>query len=196
MALASPAQETPHSFAQAGAKITTEFLVHEYRAYIFRLCLSILNDEDEADDITQETFVAALLGIDQFRGDAHIRTWLSSIAINLCRDFIRKRKTRQALHTVLQNLHLLNHPPLPEETCLQNETHQQLWDAINDLTEKHRLPIILHYAHNIPTTEIALILGLSEGTVYSRLHYARKQLLGGLKTLPILTQKRTAGGLP
>jgi RNA polymerase sigma-70 factor (ECF subfamily) len=187
MALVSPAPlETAHRLDHTGTtKIET--LVQEHRASIHRLCLSILNDSDEAEDITQETFVAALLALNQFRGDAHIRTWLSAIAINLCRDTLRKRKTRQTLHTVLQNLHLRNPSPQPEDTYLQNETHAQLWHAVNALDVKHRLPVILHYAHN---------LGLSEGTVYSRLHYARKQLLGGLKTRPVLGPKKPAGGLP
>lgn len=202
MALVSPAPlETAHRQDHTGTH-KIDMLVQEHRAYIHRLCLSILNDSDEAEDITQETFVAALTGINQFRGEAHIRTWLSAIAINLCRDTLRRRKSRQTLHTVLQGLHLLNPSPQPEETYLQNETHTQLWDAVNALDEKHRLPVILHYAHNLPTPEIAQILGLSEGTVYSRLHYARKQLLGGLKTKPVLNSKthrgRTSdqGGLP
>ncbi|NUM44306.1 MAG: RNA polymerase sigma factor [Anaerolineales bacterium] len=196
MALVSPAPlETAHQLDRMGTT-HIETLVQEHRAYIHRLCLSILNDTDEAEDITQETFVAALLALNQFRGDAHIRTWLSAIAINLCRDTLRKRKTRQTLHTVLKNLHLLNPSPQPEDTYLQNETHAQLWHAVNALDEKHRLPVILHYAHNLPATEIAQILGLSEGTVYSRLHYARKQLLGGLKTRPVLGPKKPAGGLP
>lgn len=195
MALVSPAPlESTHPRDRTGTK-SLEALVHEHRAYLFRLSLSILNDADEAEDVTQETFVAALLGLNQFRGDAHIRTWLSAIAINLCRETLRKRKTRQTLHTVLQNLHLQNPTPAPEDTYLQNETQRQLWEAVSALDEKHRLPVILHYAHNLPALEIAQILGLSEGTVYSRLHYARKQLHGSLQARPVL-QKTPAGGLP
>ena len=197
MALVTPTQlDSTHLLDRTGAKITLETLVHDHRAYLFRLCLSILNDENEAEDLTQETFVAALLGLNKFRGDAHIRTWLSSIAINLCRDFMRKRKARQTLQTALENLHLLQRPPLPEETYLQTERHTQLWEAVNQLDEKHRLPVILRYAHNLPTAEIAQILGLTEGTVHSRLHYARKQLLGDLKTHHAPRKTHPAGGLP
>lgn len=194
--MVSPAsRESTHLPARTGIP-DIETLVQDYRAYIHRLCLSILNDADEAEDVTQETFVAALMGMAQFRGDAHIRTWLASIAINLCRDFLRKRKSRQTLHTVLQTLHLLTPSPQPEDTCLQNETQSQLWEAVNRLDEKHRLPVILHYAHNLPTAEIAQILNLTEGTVYSRLHYARKQLLSGLKTRPAFNPQKASRGLP
>lgn len=195
MALVSPTPLESTSPREHMGTNPLETLVHEHRAYLFRLCLSILNEPDEAEDVTQETFVAALLGINQFRGEAHIRTWLSAIAINHCREALRKRKTRQTLHTVLQNLHLQNTPALPEDTYLQNESQRQLWDAVNALDEKHRLPVILHYAHNLPAPEIAQILSLSEGTVYSRLHYARKQLLGSLQTRSLL-RNTPVGGLP
>jgi RNA polymerase sigma factor (sigma-70 family) len=115
---------------------------------------------------------------------------------------MRKRKARQTLYNTLQNLHLLQRQPLPEDTYLQTESHDQLWSAVSQLDEKHRLPVILRYAHGLPAAEIAQILDLSEGTVHSRLHYARKKLLGDLKNSQRLTalqgvrKEQPAGGLP
>ena len=186
MALSSRTQviETTYLCERTGETINLEALVRDYRAYIFNLCLSILNDESEAEDITQETFVAALLGLKNFRGDSNIRTWLSAIAINLCRDLMRKHKARRTLHNALQNLHLINgKPPVPEETFLQTESHHHLWAAVNRLDDKHRLPVLLRYAHNLPAAEIAQILDLAEGTIHSRLHYARKMLQGDLQRI-------------
>ena len=200
MALSSRTQviETTYLCERTGETINLEALVTEYRAYINNLCFSILNDEAEAEDITQETFVAALLGLKNFRGDSNIRTWLSAIAINLCRDLLRKNKARRTLHSALQNLHLIyGSPPAPEETCLQTEIHHHLWAAINRLSEKHRLPVLLRYAHNLPTAEIALILDLAEGTVHSRLHYARKTLQGDLQRISLRgANEQPVGGLP
>jgi RNA polymerase sigma-70 factor (ECF subfamily) len=72
---------------------------------------------------------------------------------------------------------LLKNPPIsPEQTTIQNETDQAIWKAVSGLDEKHRLPVVLHYVHELNVPEIAKILHLSQGTVTSRLHYARKQL--------------------
>jgi RNA polymerase sigma-70 factor, ECF subfamily len=200
MALSSRTQliETTYLCEQTGKTINLEALVKDHRAYIFKLCLSILNEEAEAEDITQETFVAALHGLKNFRGDSNVRTWLSAITINLCRDLMRKRKARRTLYSALQNLPLIDeNPPAPEETYLQTETFHLLWAAVQRLNEKHRLPVLLRYAHNLPTAEIAQILDLTEGTVHSRLHYARKKLQGDLhRASRTHSKEQPAGSLP
>jgi len=75
----------------------TEALVEQYYGYIYRLALSILNDPDEAEDAAQETFISAVLNLDRFRGEASLKTWLYSIALNTCRGQLRRRKARQIL---------------------------------------------------------------------------------------------------
>lgn len=64
----------------------------------------------------------------------------------------------------------------PEEAASGNEAERQLWNAVDRLDEKHRLPIILRYTYDLSASEIAETLGISEGTVYSRLHYAREKI--------------------
>ena len=154
-----------------------EVLVRDYYAYIRRLALSILDDPHEAEDAAQETFIAAERALSTFRGEAQVKTWLSAIAVNTCRGRLRKRKMRLVLQTTLQALHLRSSRVATiEEKALQRESNRQLWLAVDKLDDKHRLPVLLRYVHDMSVPEIAVALGVNEGTVHSRLHYARYEL--------------------
>jgi RNA polymerase sigma-70 factor (ECF subfamily) len=161
--------------AELAVKI--EQLLGEFYPYIHRLALSILDDLHEADDVAQETFIAAHNSQSGFRNESNPKTWLSAIAINASRGRLRKHKVRQVLTSTLIAFHLLKNPPVtPEQTAIQNETDQSIWNAVDGLDEKHRIPVILRYVHDLTVPEIAKILHISQGTVHSRLHYARKEL--------------------
>ena len=161
----------------AELELKVDQLVREYYPYINRLALSILDDTHEADDIAQETFIAAHHSLTGFRNESNPKTWLSAIAINACRGRLRKRKVRGVLTNTLQALHLVKNPPSSlEQTVIQNETDQTIWRAVDGLDEKHRITVILRYVHALNVAEIAQLLHLSQGTVHSRLHYARKAL--------------------
>jgi RNA polymerase sigma-70 factor (ECF subfamily) len=165
----------------------SEALVNQYYASIYRLALSILNNPDDAEDATQETFIAAINNLDGYRGASSLKTWLYAIGLNTCRGHLRKRRARDTMRKAWQSLQpLRSRPPTPEQTALSHESHTQLWAAVDALDEKHRLPVILRYAHNMSVSEIAETLDVNEGTVHSRLHYARKKLHGHLQFAGIL----------
>jgi RNA polymerase sigma factor (sigma-70 family) len=104
--------------------------------------------------------------------------------VNACRGRLRKRKARQALATALQSLHLARPAqPSPEALAVQREADRQLWQAVDSLDDKHRLVVIMRYVHELSTAEIATALNISQGTVHSRLFYARQQLQQGLGLL-------------
>jgi RNA polymerase sigma-70 factor (ECF subfamily) len=173
--------------------VVAEALVQHYYTFVYRLALSILDDPDEAEDATQEAFIAAVLNLDRYRGESSLKTWLYTIALNTCRGQLRKRKARYAMRTSWQALQALKaKPPTPEQSAMRNETDSILWRAVDDLHEKHRVPIILRYAHNLSVPEIAHILDISEGTVHSRLHYARRKLQGLLIQSEVLSKKERA----
>jgi RNA polymerase sigma-70 factor (ECF subfamily) len=154
-----------------------ESLVLDYYPYVRRLAFSILDDFHEADDAAQETFLVVCRLGDSFRGQAQPKTWLTTIAVNVCRGRLRKRKLRQKLQSVLEGLHLVGvHAATPEKAILQNEANRRIWQAVETLEDNHRLTVILHYVHELKAPEIAAVMGTSEGTVYSRLHYARQRL--------------------
>ncbi len=158
-------------------ELSIEHLVDEYYPYIRRLAFSILDDLHDAEDAAQETFVAAHRSLIGFRDEADPKTWLTAIAVNICRGRLRKRKVRQTLTATLQSLHLIRpSAPSPEQAAIQNEADQSIWQAVDALDEKHRIPVILRYVHELKAPDIARILHLRQGTVHSRLHYARRIL--------------------
>ena len=170
--------------AGAVAGLTIEGLLRGHYAYVLRLANSILEDAQEAEDAAQETFIAANRALSSYRADAQVTTWLTAIAVNVCRGHLRRRKIRLGLQLILGGLQVLaGRPVLPEEAAVQNEADRQLWQAVDSLDEKHRLPIILHYVHDLTAPEIAAALGISQGTVHSRLHYAHQKLSERLGSL-------------
>ena len=155
-----------------------EYLVSEYYDAIFHLSLSMLHDRDAADDVTQQTIIRALNKINQYNPQTNMRAWVYTIAVNVCRGHMRKQKVRKRLHTLLVKAGLQESQTCqsPTQDVLRDERDQALWLGVNQLKDKHRIPIILRYNHDMTTGEIAEILDLPHGTVRSRLHYAHKKL--------------------
>lgn len=162
----------------AGDPDLIELLVSRYYEAIYRLALSILEDAAEAEDAAQEVFLAAARKLDSYRGDAAPKTWLFAIGVNVCRMQLRRRAQQQRISRAWAALRGFTTPPapLPEETAVQTEESGWLVQAVRELDEKHRLPLLLRYGHDMTALEIAGILGIPEGTVYSRLHYAHRRL--------------------
>ncbi len=159
-----------------GDTASIETLIHASYPAVYHLAVSILNDPHEAEDAAQEALLAAVASLDRYRGDASFKTWLYAITINTCRGMLRKRRVRQSVQMALRSILPPASAPTPEEAASQNDANRRLWAAVDSLDDKHRLPVVLRYAHDMPVMEIAAILGISEGTVHSRLHYAREKL--------------------
>lgn len=163
-----------------GDPLAIERLVHAHQADVYRLALSILDDPDEAEDAAQEVFVSALRSLDSFRGDSSPRTWLFSITINLCRNRLQRARSRGRLRQILESLFRRDQPG-PESEAVRHEAESELWRAVRALDDRHRIPIILRYYHDLPVAEIAETLSIPVGTVHSRLNHARERLRTRLK---------------
>jgi RNA polymerase sigma-70 factor (ECF subfamily) len=175
-------QSPKRSPGNAGKAIVIDDLMRNYYTYIYRLALSILNDPDEAEDAAQETFIRVAAHLAEFRGDAEIKTWLSAIAINICRGELRKRRGRTLLEKVLQSIQtVVGKAPDPEDQAAQNDLHAQLRQAIAGLDEKHRFPVILYYLQHLSACQIAAIMKTNENTIHARLYHARRKLATKLK---------------
>jgi len=170
---------------RVGDSLAIERLVQTYQQAVYRLALSILDDSDDADDATQEVFVAALRALESFRGNASFKTWLFSITVNVCRTRLGRLKNRGRLEQILQSLfHIRSEQAYPENEAIQHESDTALWQAIHTLDDKHRIPVILRYYHDLPVNEIAETLEVPVGTVHSRLNHARERLRALLKEEP------------
>ena len=168
---------------RVGDSLAIERLVQTYQQDVYRLALSILDDSDDADDATQEVFVSALRALESFRGNASFKTWLFSITVNVCRTRLHRQKRRGSLQQILQSLFVQNQAH-PENEAIQSESDSALWPAVHTLDEKHRIPVILLYYHDLSVNEIAETLGVPVGTVHSRLNHARERLRALLKEEP------------
>jgi len=153
-------------------------LVQTYQVGVFRLALSVLNDPGEANEATQETFIAALRALKSYREKSTFKAWLYKIALNTSRSRIRKRNVLERLQRTLTSIFEVQsqNSPSPEDVIIENEQDEALWKALESLGEKQRTPIVLRYYHDFSIAEIAEILDLKEGTVHSRLSIGREKL--------------------
>jgi RNA polymerase sigma-70 factor (ECF subfamily) len=166
---------------KVGDSTAIEGFVQTYQGDVYRLALSILDDSTEAEDATQDSLLAALRSLDSFRGASSLKTWLFSITVNVCRTRLQKRRRSERLRQALSGLLRLQGAPSVEDSAIRNESGESIWRLIRGMDEKHHIPIVLRYYHDLSVTEIAKILQIPEGTVHSRLNTARKQLYGVLK---------------
>ena len=164
-------------------------LVDKYKRMVHRLALQITKNHEDANDVMQETFIKVYQSIHTFRQEAAFETWVYRIAVNEALNFVKRRERRREspLSTtdeseydpsVQHKAELANDPQINAE---KTELRHWVTKAVNSLSLKHRIVVILHELEGLTHAEIASILNCSEGTVRSRLHYARKQLRTLLK---------------
>ena len=169
----------------AGNQDAIEVLVREYEMGVFRLALSILCEEAEANEVTQETFLSALRALPSYQDKKSLKAWLYTIAVNHSRSHLRKRKIIERLRSTLTGVFRLEteRQVSPEDAVIQNEKEAALWASLSQLDERHRMVVILRYFHELSISEISEILSLPEGTIHSRLYSAREKLRDALTEL-------------
>lgn len=166
----------------AGNEAAIEMFVRQYETGVYRLALSVVGDQVEANEITQETFIAALRSLPSYKETKSIKAWLYTIALNHSRSHLRKRKAIERLKNTLNSIFRVETQKqvLPEETVIQNDKEVEIWNALNSLDEPFRMVVILRYFHELSIAEISQILSINEGTIHSRLHTARARLRNAL----------------
>lgn len=155
-----------------------EQLVQGYQLGVFRLALSVLNDPAEANEATQDTFIAVLRSLKSYKETTSFKAWLYTITLNVSRSRLRKRKTQERLQRTLTSIFQVRSQGSPtlEQRAIHNEEDEMLWNALEKLGEKHRIPLVLRYYHDFTISEIAEIMNIKEGTVHSRLSIGREKL--------------------
>ncbi len=165
--------------SQKGDLKAFELLVERYQKRVFTVAYGLVHDADEAQDLTQESFIRAYHAIETFRGAARFYTWIYRITVNLCMDYFRRQVVEQAVVTAEQDLD--PDSTTPDTLATQHEMSQAVHQAIRALPTDQRTVIILRELEGLSYKEIARVMGSSIGTVMSRLFYARKRLRELLK---------------
>lgn len=162
----------------AGDEQAIENLVRAYETNVFRLALSIVGDASTANEVMQETFIAALRSLRSYKEKSSLKAWLYTITLNISRSHLRKQKVLEKLRINLASILQVDaqKQSSPEDSIIQSEKERAIWTALHKLDDKHRMVVVLRYFQNLSVSEIAEILSVNEGTIHSRLHTARERL--------------------
>lgn len=174
--------------AQAGDAAAYDELMRKYQERIYGTVYHMTSNHEDANDLTQETFIKAYKVLGSFKGDASFYTWIYRIAVNKTINYLKQRKNR--VHMSLNDVDFqAEHDPdlvalvsdkTPRRDIALSELQEKLNAAMLKLSETHRMVVTLHDIQGLSHDEIAKIMDCNVGTVRSRLFYARQQLQGFL----------------
>lgn len=173
---------------QEGDVAAFDKLILKYRARVFGVIYNLTANREDASDLSQDAFIKAFQSINRFQGQSSFFTWLYKIAVNTTLSHLRKNRLRtffslEKLHedgATAQFLDQLTDKSGVERDSYLRELQEKLNESLLKLSIKHRTVITLFEIDGLSHTEIAQIMGCSEGTVRSRLHYAKQFLQGEL----------------
>jgi len=161
-----------------------EELVLSNQKNVYNLALKMTKNEEDAQDISQEAFIKAYNQLEAFRGDSKFSVWLYRLTYNLCIDFLRKKPKAQVISLSAQQeesgdsfeIEIPDLRELPADSVFRKELQTEIAQSIDELSQGHREIIVMREINDMSYTEIAETLGISEGTVKSRLARARLSL--------------------
>ena len=152
-----------------------EQIFRELRAQVFALCLHLTGGRAEAEDALQECFLAVHQAIGSFRGEARLATWVYRIAVRSALSVKARRRAHG--HAPLEEASSTPSPgDDPEAEAATRQDFRRFLDALARLPEEHRVVLSLFAIEGLGHAQIAEIVGVPAGTVWSRLHNARKRL--------------------
>ena len=161
-----------------------QIMVH-YRERLYSVIYNMTMNHTDAADLTQETFVKAFRSISKFKKKSTFFTWLYRIGVNLTLTFLKRKRSKKLFSfdhffsdrpNVSESHVLTSKENNSVRSTLLNELHEKLNEALTKLPDKHRTIVVLYEIDGLSHKEISEIMKCTEGTVRSRLHYAKVQL--------------------
>ena len=172
------------SKAQQGDLDAFDVLTLRHRERLMSVIYNMTSNREDAADLTQEAFVKAFRSIGRFKGKSSFFTWLYRIGVNVTLSYLQKSRARRFFS--LENLseevnqetafEILASSSKADRGTLLNELQEKLNEALQKLSNKHRTIVVLFEIEGLSHKQISEIMKCSEGTVRSRLHYAKQQL--------------------
>ena len=184
--LAEAADETLVARVQDGDLPAYDYLVQRYKERLYATVYHMTSNHEDANDLVQDAFIKAYKSIKSFKRESSFYTWIYRIAVNRTINHLKRGKNRQYfslddIDTQIQNdpdfVELLSYITPRREVALA-ELQEKLNVALQKLSEAHRAVVVMHDVQGLTHADIAKTLNCSDGTVRSRLFYARQQLQG------------------
>lgn len=176
--------------ARQGNLVAFEELVARHRDRIYARACSMVRNQEEALDLSQEAWVKGWQRLNQFQGESSFSTWMTRIVINLCLDHLRKqqRQRTESIEAMDEDSGGVERQmPVvavnPTERLERGELRQRIERGLDQLSYEHRTVLVLHEFEEMEYKQIAKFMNCSIGTVMSRLFYARRRLAAVLSDL-------------
>ena len=156
-------------------------LYHRFRRQVAGNLYRVLGDRSDLEDLVQEVFVIAFRGLDKFRGDARLSTWLYRICVNVALGRIRTRRRRpnaigvSDLDSASADPSLTERPETPDKSLERRRDRERVYQALEQLAPKKRIVLYLHEIEGLDLKEIAYLVDSNPVTVRTRLFYARRE---------------------
>ena len=170
---------------RAGETALYEVLMRRYNQRLFRVAVSILRDDAEAEDVMQETYVNAYQHLNQFAGLAKFSTWLTKIAVNEALARLRRRERIGGESDLEANSRIMNNVtsgiPDPERQASDHQLRLVIEASIDSLPDMYRSVFVLRAVEGLSAAETAACLDIGEEAVKTRLHRARHMLQKDLR---------------
>jgi RNA polymerase sigma-70 factor (ECF subfamily) len=166
-------------------------LYHRFRRQVAGNLYRVMGDRTDLDDLVQEVFVIAFRGLERFRGDARLSTWLYRICVNVALGRIRTRRRRPTaigvtdLDNAAIDPSLTERPETPERSLQRRQDQERVHRALETLAPKKRVVLYLHEIEGLDLKEIAYLVDSNPVTVRTRLFYARREFYKVLAGEPV-----------
>ncbi|MEM8953172.1 MAG: sigma-70 family RNA polymerase sigma factor [Verrucomicrobiota bacterium] len=170
--------------AKSGDTAAFDELIVKHSPRLYGLVYHMTSNHEDTNDLLQDIFAKAYRSLKRFRGKSTFYTWIYSIAVNMTLNFLKKRNRQRGMSLDDVDSNIENDKDFIEATAGSNpiretnihELQERLNKAMMQLSEDHRAVVTMYDIQGMPHAEISKILGVSEGTVRSRLFYAHRQL--------------------
>jgi RNA polymerase sigma-70 factor (ECF subfamily) len=169
--------------ARKGDESAYRILLRKYQRSVFSICLRMVRNREEAEDLAQDAFVKVFALLDRYNPAYAFSSWLFKITSNLCIDFIRKKRVeRVPMDEPVQSdkgdyvRQFESSEDDPETAAIKKERNAYLSKAIGSLPPHYRLVVVLRHQEGLSYEEIAAAVGVPLGTVKARIHRARQML--------------------
>ncbi len=169
---------------QAGDVRAFDQLIVKYRERLYAIVYNLTSNREDTSDLTQEAFIKAFRSINYFKGDSSFFTWLYRIAVNASLTHLKRNRLRRFFSfdnldeqvSKSELVEALTDRMQTDKPSLVKELQEKLNEALQRLSLNHRTVVVLFEIEGLSHQEIAQVMECSEGTVRSRLHYAKQQL--------------------